>query len=248
MRSLLLILLLFPVAKASELRICAAASLTEAITEISTFYQKKTLITPQLNLAASNILARQIEAGAPADVFFSADERTIQQLHQKQLLDPATITPLLSNRLVVIIPHDSHTQIRSASDLTQPSIRRIALGDPVAVPAGIYAQAWLEKEQVWSSLQKRIVGMESVRGALAAVASADADAGIVYQTDAAISPKVKIAFTAPSNAAILYSAAVCKSSKQPAIAREFISFLQQPECQLIFQKHGFIVLQPTPEK
>ncbi len=246
----ILTLALAGVSTASELRVSAAASLVDVMTEIAELHQKNTGTALRLNFGGSNILARQIEEGAPCDVFLSADERTMERLRAKRLLIDESITPLLSNSLVVIKPQGSPLKIRSAADLDIPAIRRLALGDPAAVPAGIYAKAWLESRQVWDKVKPRVVGTENVRGALAAVEVADADVGIVYRTDAAISNKVDIAFAVPvdESPAIVYPVAVCKSARDAKSATRIITFLQHPDCTAIFEKHGFTVLKPAPEE
>lgn len=236
-------MLLFAVAHAGELRVAAAASLAEAVTEIAKHYEAEhaTKVTPVF--AASNVLARQIESGAPVDVFLSADERTIDGLVKGGHIGKDSVKPLLSNALVVVVPADATRSIASANDLT--GLSRLALGDPAAVPAGVYAKAWLSKAGQWDALQAKCVGTESVRAALATVEAGNADAAIVYRTDAAVSSKVKIAFTVPAaeTPAIVYPAAVCARSHDAAAAKKFVDFLGSEKAAAIFRKRGFTVIQ-----
>lgn len=241
-RTLSLILTLACSSFAGELRVSAAASLSEAMTEISDLYQKESGTKPQLNFGGSNALARQIEAGAPCDVFFSADEATLNQLLAKGLLHENSVTKLLENSLVVIAPAGSALKISSAAELAAAPIKRLALGDPAAVPAGVYARKWLESQKVWEMLSPKVVAAENVRAALAAVASANAEAGIVYKTDAMISKEVTVVHNIPATEVppIIYPAAATKSSADPGAAIRFIGFLQSGKAAGIFRKHGFL--------
>ncbi|WAC19376.1 molybdate ABC transporter substrate-binding protein [Luteolibacter sp. SL250] len=225
----------------AELKISAAASLSEAMTEIAALYEKEHGEKPQLNFGGSNALARQIRAGAPCDVFFSADEATLNQLLEDKLLHENSVTKLLGNSLVVITPVSSPLVISSAADLASPSIKRLALGDPAAVPAGVYARKWLEGRQQWDAVAGKVVATENVRAALAAVASTNAGAGIVYRTDAMISRQVKVAYEVPTDQTppIIYPAAATKSSPDPGRAIRFIAFLRSEPSLSIFGKHGF---------
>ncbi|MGC4014144.1 MAG: molybdate ABC transporter substrate-binding protein [Luteolibacter sp.] len=234
---------------AKELRVAAAASLAESITEIGKLYQDAhpgTTITPAF--AGSNVLARQIEAGAPVDVFISADEKTMDELVKNHHIQKDAVVPLLSNALVVVAPTDSTLSIQSAADLTK--LQRLSIADPAAVPAGVYAKTWLAGRGLWDQIQPKTIGAENVRAALAAVEAGNADAAIVYRTDAAVSQKVKILFTAPSNEtpSILYPAAVVTDSKEPSEAKEFIAFLQGEKASEVFKKRGFTVLAPAGDK
>lgn len=232
---------------ADNLRVSAAASLADVLGEIDAAYTKETGTRVQLNLGASSLLARQIEEGAPVDVFFSADEAKMDALEKKGLIEPSTRVPLLSNTLSVVVPSDSAFVLKSLSDLTQPGIRRIATGEPNTVPVGIYAKEHLQKLKIWTQLQPRIIATENVRSALAAVESGNADAGIVYKTDAAVSKKVKIACEVPAaeGPQIVYPVAILKSSKNPAASRTYLEFLQSHAARQAFEKSGFVVL---PEK
>lgn len=228
------------------LRVSAAASLADVLKEIDAAFEKATGTKVELNLGASSALARQIEEGAPADVFFSADLAKMDGLEKKGLIDSATKEAQLSNSLVVVEPSDSKLVIVSGKHLT--GIGKIALADPKAVPAGIYAKAWLEKLGLWAEIEPKIVATENVRAALAAVESGNVDAGVVYKTDAAISKKVKIAYEVPATDApqITYPMAVIKEAKNPAAAKRYLDFLDHPEAARAFEKFGFVVLPEPP--
>ncbi|HYN22816.1 MAG TPA: molybdate ABC transporter substrate-binding protein, partial [Thermoanaerobaculia bacterium] len=179
---------------AAELQVFAAASLTEALREIAPEYEKATGDKIVLSLGASSTLARQIQEGAPADLFLSADEAKMDGLEKRKLLLAGTRRSVLSNTLVVVVPSDSTLKIAGPADLAAPSIRALALAEPQSVPAGIYAKEYLRKKGLWSKVIDRVIPTENVRAALAAVESGNVDAGIVYKTDAGISRKVKIAY------------------------------------------------------
>jgi molybdate transport system substrate-binding protein len=149
---------------------------------------------------------------------------------------------LLGNLLVVIVPKDSALTLASAKDLADAKVQRIALGETHIVPAGIYAEAYLRKIGIWDQVQPRVVPLESVRAALAAVETGNADAGIVYKTDALHSKKVKIAYEVPAleGPAIIYPAALVEGTKHEPAARKFLAYLGQLETQAIFQRYGFI--------
>lgn len=224
-------------ARADEIRVAAAASLAEAITEISKAYEAESGNKATPVFAGSNVLARQIEEGAPLDVFISADEATMDKVVKASLVKD--VKPLLSNALVVAVPAESEVKIASAADLS--GLKHIAIGDPAAVPAGVYAKAWLTKAGLWEKIGPNCIGSENVRAALAAVESGNVDAAIVYKTDAQVSKKVKVAFTVPAGdaPAIIYPVAVCTSTKHAEEAKGFVSFLRGEKATAIFKARGF---------
>lgn len=232
-------------AESNTLLVSAAISLGDALKEIDGLYEKSTGTKVQLNLGGSNALARQIEAGAKADLFFSADLPTLENLDRQGLIDTASLDRQLSNRLTIVIPNSSHLTISSAQDLTK--LGKIALGDPKAVPAGVYTRTWLEKLGLWEKISPKVIGTENVRAALAAVESGNVDAAAVYKTDAAISKKVKIAYEVPSEQTppIIYPLAVLKGSPSAQEAKRYITFLNGREASAVFEKFGFIVLPET---
>jgi molybdate transport system substrate-binding protein len=229
---------------AVELNVFAAASLTDALKEIGTAYEKQSGDKTAFNFGASSLLERQIEEGAPADVFFSADEAKMDSLAKKDLILKETRKSRLSNSLVIVTSADSDIKIISPADLATSKVRRIALADPKAVPAGVYSKAFLEKEKLWPQVESKIVPVDNVRAALAAVESGNIEVGMVFKTDAAISKKVKIAYEVPANPAlkISYPVAVTKNAKPVESAKKFVDYLGSNDATKVFEKYGFIVL------
>ena len=229
--------------RAAEVTVSAAASLTDALKQIAAIYEKQSGDKIIFNFGASSTLAQQIEAGAPVDIFFSADEAQMDRLEKDQLINPATRKDLLSNSLVVIVPSDSALPIKSAGDLANTAVKQIALADPKAVPAGVYAKAWLTKLQLWPAIEPKVIPTENVRAALAAVASGNVGAGVVYKTDAAISRKVKIAYEVPraDGPDIRYPVALERDSPQPAAAKKFLDYLSSGEAGQVFGQYGFLL-------
>ncbi|MDQ6626640.1 MAG: molybdate ABC transporter substrate-binding protein [Verrucomicrobiota bacterium] len=230
---------------AADLTVHAAASLTDALKEIAPAYEEESGDKLQFNFGASNMLARQIEEGAPADLFLSADEAKMDALEKKNLLLAGTRRSLLSNVLVIVIPGDAATAPESASDLTRPVFKRIALAEPQTVPAGIYAREYLQGLQLWDSLKKKVIPTENVRAALVAVESGNVEAGFVYKTDALLSTKVKIPVEIPSaeGPKISYPIAVVNSSKEAERAKKCAEYLAGPTATKVFEKFGFLVPQ-----
>jgi molybdate transport system substrate-binding protein len=230
-------------APAVEVLVSAAASLTDALKEIAITYEKGSGDKIVFNLGASSMLARQIEEGAPADIFFSADEAKMDALEKKGLIEKETRQSRLSNSLVIIVPATRSPAVKGPLDLRRDAIKRIALAEPKTVPAGIYAKEYLEKVKLWPSVESKIIPTENVRAALAAVEMGNVDAGIVYQTDAAMSTKVKITYQVPRSDApnISYAVAVVKGAKQPEAARKFVHYLAGEDAGKVFEKFGFIV-------
>jgi molybdate transport system substrate-binding protein len=209
----------------------AAASLSDALTEIGATYPGGKVI---FNFAASNTLARQIEEGAPADLFISADEEKMDWLQEKNLIAADTRKSLLSNTLVIVTDGMAITKPR---DLLR--VRRIALAEPSTVPAGIYAKKFLQNVHLWERLEQKVIPTENVRAALAAVEAGNADAAIVYKTD--VSKKVRVAYeiTEPEAPKISYAFAVTAAAENPAAARKFLEFLSSKEAMAVFKRHGF---------
>jgi molybdate transport system substrate-binding protein len=239
----LMLLALASLLGAEEVTVFAASSLTDSLKEIAAAYQKESGDKIIFNFAASSTLARQIEEGGPADIFLSADEAQMNRLEKKGLIDPATRKSRLGNSLVVVVPSDSTLQIKSASDLTNAGIRQIALADPRAVPAGVYAKGWLTRQQLWPAVEPKVVPTENVRAALAAVASGNVELGVVYKTDAAISKNVKVAYEVPRADApdISYPMALVKGSPQPEAAKKFLDYLSSEEAGQVFVRFGFLL-------
>lgn len=228
---------------AEELFVHAAASLTDAMNEIATGFENKTGTRVVLNLGASNILARQIEEGAPADIFFSADEIKMDELEKADLIDPESRKSLLSNTLVIVVPLESMLVFHSPMDLEKVE-GNIVMADPEVVPAGIYAKEYLKKIGIWQKILARIVAAENVRAALAAIEAGNGEAGIVYKTDARISKKVKVAFEVPwkDGPKISYPVALTRETSKRKLALEFLKYLESEQAIKIFKKFGFVVL------
>ncbi|HEV8580791.1 MAG TPA: molybdate ABC transporter substrate-binding protein [Thermoanaerobaculia bacterium] len=231
------------VAAAGEILVFAAVSLSDALEEIAANYQKSSGEKVLLNLAASSVLARQIEEGAPADLFLSADEAKMEQLEKRRLLLAGTRRSVLSNTLVVVVPAGSKLKIASPQDLASARVRALALAEPQSVPAGIYAKEYLRSQRLWDKLVDKVIPTESVRAALAAVESGNLEAGIVYKTDAKISKKVRIAYEVPAaeGPKISYPFAVIAGSKRPEAARKFLAYLESPAVLDVFRKYGFLI-------
>lgn len=224
-----------------ELLISAAASLTDAMNDIGKLYQADKGIKITFNFGSSGSLQQQIEQGAPADIFISAATKQMKALDEKGLILKDTSKNLLKNRMVLVVPKDS-TKIKDFNDLTEAKV--IALGEPESVPAGKYAQELLTKLELWDKVSSKAVYAKDVRQVLAYVESGDADAGIVYRTDALISDKVKVAALADEklHSPVVYPAAVVKDSKNPEAARDFIQFLSSDKAQAVFEKYGFSII------
>jgi len=233
---------------AAQVTVFAAASLTDSLQEIASAYEKQTSDKIVFNFAASGVLARQIEEGAPADLFFSADQAWADALETKGLLVKATRMNLLANSLVIVTAADS-AAVLSPRDLTNAAVQRVALGDPKTVPAGTYAKAYLEKSGLWPGIEAKVVPCENVRAVLAAVESGNVDAGLVYKTDAAISKKVRVVFEVPAGDGpkITYPAALVKDAPQPEAAKKFSGYLASKQAGAVFIRHGFIALSAAPK-
>jgi molybdate transport system substrate-binding protein len=234
-------LALAPPLRAADVNVFAAASLTDALKEIAPAYEKTSGDKLVFNLGASSMLARLIREGAPADLFFSADEAQMDGLDKAGLLAPGTRQPILSNSLVVVVATDGGPRIASPRDLA--SIRALALAEPKSVPAGVYAKQVLEKLGLWDALVSRVIPTENVRACLAAVEAGNADAGIVYRTDALISKKVRIAWSVPAadGPDISYPLAIPKDAPNTEAAKRFASYLASEPARAIFVRYGFLV-------
>ncbi|NJQ98813.1 MAG: molybdate ABC transporter substrate-binding protein [Hydrococcus sp. CSU_1_8] len=221
--------------------VSAAASLQDALEELdSVFETSYSGTTVNYNFGSSGALQQQIEQGAPADIFFSAATKQMDALQEKNLILPDTRRDLLTNRLVLIVPNNSTLGLTSFSQLSGNNVRRIAIGEPRSVPVGQYSEELFTKMGILSQIKTKFVLGNSVRNVLAAVESGNADAGIVYATDAKISDKVKQVATAPENmhSPIVYPIAVLKSSKNLQVAKTYEQFLSSNEAKTIFEKFG----------
>ena len=225
----------------SSITVSAAASLKDALDAIApAFAKERPNITIHYNLGASGTLQQQIQQGAPVDVYISASPAQMDSLDKQGLLLPGTRRNLLRNRLVLIVPAGS-SQVSDFKDLLKPSIKTVAIGEPQTVPAGKYAQDVLTHFGLYQSLTPKLALAKDVRQVLTYVASGNADAGIVYATDAKITNQVKVTATAPedSHAPIVYPVAVLKDTKNAEAAKSFVAFLSSPAAQSTFEKFGF---------
>ncbi len=233
-------------APAIELNVSAASSLTDALTAVNELYmQQNKNVTVVANFASSGTLQKQIEQGAPADVFISAGAKQMDALQTENLTIKDTRANLLNNKVVLVVPINSALDITSFADLAKDDVKQIAIGDPESVPAGTYGKQALEQLGIYGQVQSKFILCTDVRQVLSYVEAGNVDAGIVYATDAAITASVKIAADAPAevNAKIVYPAAVIKASKNAEAAKAYLTFLFSSEAKAVFEKYGFVVIQ-----
>src|SRR5580704_2612397 len=226
----------------NEVTVSAAISLKDSLDEIGKLYEKAHPGAKiSFNYAGSGTLQRQIEQGAPVDIFFSAAEKQMDDLQSKDLVDAGTRRNIVANQLVLIVPA-SDTAIHSFQDLSNVSVKVLALGEPSTVPAGTYARQTLEHLGIWGGVEKKVVLAKDVRAVLTYVETGNADAGMVYQTDAQGSTKVRIVTVAPANShdPIIYPAAIMKGAKNPSAAASFLAFLSSSAAREVFAKYGFL--------
>ena len=223
--------------------VLAAASLQESLTEAADAYAKHGHPKPVISFASSSALAKQVEAGAPADLFLSADEPWMDALAEKNLIKKDTRKSFLSNRLVLVAPASNPLKIRIAPGFPLAKAlgdSRLAMGEPNSVPAGKYGKAALTRLGVWNAIEPKVAGAENVRAALQLVGRGEARAGIVYETDAKASKDVVVAgvFPESSHPPITYPVAILASSQNPE-AVSFRAFLLSSAGKAIFHKYGF---------
>ena len=246
MRSTLLVLAvwLYPQSMpvAAPLTVSAAISLSDPLTAIAQEYGRLGRGGIRFNFAGSNTLARQIVNGARVDVFISADDAQMDAVAAAALLKDGTRIALLRNQLAVVVPGDRPRTFKSIKEIADPGFKRIALGDPAAVPAGVYAQQYLETEALWHAIEPRIVPTASARAALTAVTSGAADAAIVYRTDARMAVRATVAWVVPADRGprIVYPAAILRDALPEA--QRFLDFLRGEAASRIFERFGFQVV------
>jgi len=228
--------------RAADLMVAAAASLTNAFTEMGKAFEKMTPGTRVLfTFASSGQLLQQISRGAPVHVFASADLETMDRAETGKLIRRSSRVNFAANQLLVIVPGDSTLDISSLPDLTKPTVQKIALGTPESVPVGRYAKGALEKAGLWSQLTPKFIFTQNVRQSLDYVSRGEVDAGFVYATDAAISPvKVRTAFKVPLDSPILYPIAAVVGFGNEDRALEFIAFVRSDAGQAILGRYGFL--------
>jgi molybdate transport system substrate-binding protein len=229
----------------------AAASLKNALDDINAANQKVSGKHADISYAASSTLAKQIENSAPADIFLSADLKWMDYVDDKHMIDHASRVNLLGNVLVLIAPKDSKASVTIAPNFPLAQALgadgKLAIADPASVPAGLYGKAALTKLGVWDSVSGRVAAAENVRAALALVSRGEAPLGIVYKTDAAVDPNVKIVATFPADSVppIIYPMAMIANSKNPD-AKTFFTYIRGPQAKKIFETAGFDVLNKAP--
>jgi molybdate transport system substrate-binding protein len=228
-------------AHGGDLHVSAAASLTNAFTDIAAGYEARHAGTKVLlNFGASGALLQQMARGAPADVFASADMETMDMAEKQGLVAKGMRRNFARNSLVVIVPRDSRHALNRMQDLGQPAVQKVAIGNPASVPAGRYTQHALASAKLWNNIAAKAINTQSVRQSLDYVARAEVDAGFVYGTDAALmKDKVKVAFEVPLDVAIGYPIAGAAGSANAAEARAFVEYVLSPAGQAILAKYGF---------
>ena len=236
-------------ARADEILVSAAASLTDAFNDIGRAYSAanpKTIV--RFNFGASGALQQQILQGAPVDVFASASPKEMDALQRANRIEPATRADFAANRLVLIAPPNS--RLKSWDDLRTAFVHRIALSNPDSVPSGRYAQDTLTKRGLWNVVQPKAVFGENVRQTLTYVTGGNVDAGIVFATDQRSEAKrvrvVDTAIPGKDHAPIVYPAAVIVGAPNAIAARKFADFLRAPTAQAVFARYGFLAVLPTP--
>lgn len=227
-------------ARREEILVFAAASLANVLAEAARDYRKAGGGEVAFNFASSSDLARQIEAGAPAHAFLSANREQVARLERRGLVPPSGAFPLAANTLAVIVPAASRVQ-RLARPRDLLRFDRLAVADPASVPAGIYARGWLEREGLWREVEPRVLPALDVRAAVAAVAAGNAPAGVVYSTDVVSSGRVRVVYRVPRDATpdLLYWAAPVGGEKKGGAAR-FLEFLRGARGQALFARYGFL--------
>jgi len=231
-----------PSASDDELTVSAAISLKDVLEEISHLYSADhPAAKVHFNLGGSGTLQRQIEQGAPVDIFISASTKEMDALQSQGLLLPGTRKDLVKNSVVLIVP-EGNKAISGFQDLTKPAVKTVAIGEPQTVPAGKYAQEVLTHFGIYDQLKPKLVLAKDVRQVLTYIETGNADAGIVYATDAKISKKVTVVATASENShsPVVYPASVIKNSTNPAASNAFLEFLAGEKARALFEKYGFI--------
>lgn len=230
-------------ASPKEITISSAVSLKDALEKIKEEYAKA---HPEVkiiyNLGSSGALQKQIEQGAPADLFISAGVSQMDQLDEKGLLEPGSRIDLLSNDLVVVVPEDA--MVGEFADLAGPAVKKVAIGFPDTVPAGMYAKESLVNLKLWDVLQPKLVMTNDVRQVLTYVETGNVDAGFVFRSDALMGKNVKVALAVPGDLhkPVLYPAAVLKNAPRKAAAMDFLNYLASPQGIEIFEQYGFKAL------
>lgn len=226
----------------TELVVSSAASLSDAMTALSAAYHEAHPdVLVRNNFGGSGTLEQQIRHGAGVDVFLSAADEQMDELERAGLIEPATRRELLRNALVLAVPTANPAEVSSFADLAAERVGRVAMGAPASVPAGAYAEATLQALGLWSAVKPKAVLTSDVRQALAYVERGEADAALVYRTDAMRSSRVRVVTTAPpsTHRPIVYPAAVVADSRHPEAARAYLRYLSSPAAAAVFRRYGF---------
>ena len=235
-----------PQDEAVEINISAAASLTDALTEIQSEYAKESNAVLRFNFGASGALQQQIEEGAPCDLFISASKANMDALEEAGLISTDSRKDILGNTLTLVAAAEKAEAVKGKGYeiLTNPDVARISIGDPGTVPAGKYAQQALENLGVWDQIQDKIIMAKDVKQVLSYVETGNVDCGLVYKSDAAEMKTGVVVMDLPdeSHDPIVYPAALIKDSPQPEAAVKFYNFLQADYAKGVFEKYGFKVL------
>ena len=228
-------------AQAAEIMVSAAASLTNAFKEIGQMYEAQNSGSKVLfNFGASGALLQQIAKGAPVDVFASADQETMDQAQKQALTIDKTRVDFVRNTLVMIVPTDSKLGFKALSDLAQPAVQHVAIGNPASVPVGRYTRHALEAAKLWGMAETKMIAATNVRQALDYVARGEVEAGFVYATDAALmKDKVRVALEVPLDVTISYPIAITQASAHAEEAGRFIAFVRSAQGQGVLSKYGF---------
>jgi molybdate transport system substrate-binding protein len=231
--------------RSERILLFSAASTINAMNEVVDLFNRKGIGRCVISFASSSTLAKQIERGAPADVFVSANVKWVDYLSDRGLIMPDSRFDLLGNRIVLVSPLDSPIQIQIEPHFKLAELlghERMAMGDPDHVPAGIYGKQALESVGVWNSIERKLARAKDVRAALALVEKGETPLGVVYATDAAMSSKVRIVgfFPEDSHPPITYPVIIV-SGRGTALTEAFLSFLKSPEAKVVFEKYGFTV-------
>lgn len=231
----------------TELTVSAAISLKDALDEAKQLYTKQRPdVSIAINYGGSGTLQLQIEQGAPVDVFVSAAPKQMDRLEIQGLLLAGTRKDLAQNEVVLIVPKNSKLGLETFRDLTRPDVKQVALGEPATVPAGEYAKETLTSLGIYDAVKTKAILAKDVRQVLTYVEAENVDAGIVYATDAASSPRVMVVATAPpkSHSLVIYPGAVVKATKNPEASKAFLDFLAGPKGAAVFRKYGFQAATP----
>jgi len=236
-----------PRAQEAELVVSAAASLADVMTELATLYRDEAHVALRVNTGGSNTLARQIVEGARVDAFVSADQTQMDVVDAADRIVPGSRTDLLTNTLVIVVPgspsggsNEQLSTINNVRELAAPGIRRVAMGNPDSVPAGVYGRRWLERVGVWPAVSAKVIPLATVRAALSAVQEGRVDAGIVYATDVRGANAVRLAATATNDEApaVVYPAAAIRGAREQA-AVQFLAWLRSDAASQVFRRAGF---------